>query len=155
MGMAVRAGTPVPDVSTVEAFKRALLAAKSIGYSASVSGDYLSNELFPRLGIADALRPKSRRIEVERVGRVVARGEIEIGFQQISELKPVEGITLVGPLPDEVQLISVFSAGVPVKSPVEQEARAFIAFLASDVAVEVIRKSGLEPIHAAAPMPAR
>ena len=91
MGMAVRAGAAVPDVSSVDAFKRALLDAKSVAYSASVSGVYLSTELFQQLGIADRVLPKARRIEGERVGAVVARGEAEVGFQQVSELLPVRG----------------------------------------------------------------
>ena len=102
IGMAVRAGAPKPDISTVEALKRTLLQAESIAYSASASGTYLSTDLFPRLGIADQIREKSQRIESERVGHVVARGDAEIGFQQISELLPIEGIEYVGPLPDEV-----------------------------------------------------
>ncbi len=114
IGMAVRAGTPKPDISSVDAFKRTLLQAKSIAYSASVSGRYLTTELFQRLGIADQVMPKSRRIEGERVGAVVARGEAEIGFQQVSELLPVPGINYVGPLPPEVQKVAVFSAGVTV-----------------------------------------
>ena len=89
IGMAVRAGAPKPDISSVEALKNTLLQAKSIAYSASVSGRYLSTELFQRLGIADQVMGKSRRIEGERVGDVVARGEAEIGFQQISELLPI------------------------------------------------------------------
>ena len=112
IGMAVRAGAPRPDIRTVEALKRTLLEAKSIAYSASASGTYLSTELFPRLGIADEIQEKSQRIEGERVGDVVARGDAEIGFQQISELLPIEGIDYVGPLPDEVQRVTVFSAGI-------------------------------------------
>jgi molybdate transport system substrate-binding protein len=95
IGMAVRSGAPKPDISTVEALRQTLLQAKSIAYSSSVSGTYLSTELFQRLGIADRVLPKSRRIERERVGAVVARGEAEIGFQQISELLPVPGIEYV------------------------------------------------------------
>ena len=113
IGMAVRAGASKPDISTVDALKRTLLQAKSIAYSASVSGDYLSTELLQRLGIADQVLSKCRRIEGgERVGSVVARGEAEIGFQQISELLPVPGIDHVTPLPPEGQKVSVFSAGV-------------------------------------------
>ena len=107
IGVAVRAGSPKPDISSVDALKRTLLQAKSIAYSSSVSGRYLSTELFQRLGIADQIMLKSRRIEGERVGAVVARGEAEIGFQQVSELLPVPGIDYVGPLPPEVQKVSV------------------------------------------------
>src|SRR5919106_1263779 len=117
IGMAVRAGAPKPDISTVDALRRTLLQAKSIAYSASVSGDYGSTELFQRLGIADHVASKSRRIEGgERVAAVVARGEAEIGFQQISELLPVDGIDFVGPLPPEVQLVTMVSAGVGAAS---------------------------------------
>jgi molybdate transport system substrate-binding protein len=146
IGMAVRAGAPKPDVRTVEGLKRALLQATSIAYSASVSGVYLSDELFPRLGIADQLKNKSRRIERERVGAVVARGEAEIGFQQISELLPIEGIDYVGPLPPEVQLVTVFSAGVTTAAKSPDAARALITFLASPESARVMSKSGLEPV---------
>ena len=146
IGMAVRAGSPKPDISSVDALKRALLQAKSIAYSASVSGLYLSTELFQRLGIADQIMPKSRRIEGERVGAVVARGEAEIGFQQTSELLPVPGIDYVGPLPPEVQRVSVFSAGVAVGAGDSDAAHALIGFLASPAAARAITKSGMEPM---------
>ena len=146
IGMAVRAGSPKPDISSVDALKRALLQAKSIAYSASVSGLYLSTELFQRLGIADQIMPKSRRIEGERVGAVVARGEAEIGFQQTSELLPVPGIDYVGPLPPEVQRVSVFSAGVAVGAGDSDAAHALIRFLASPAAARAITKSGMEPM---------
>jgi len=146
IGMAVRAGVPRPDISTVEALTRTLLQAKSIAYSASVSGEYLSKELFPRLGLSETLAPKSRRIAGERVGAVVARGEAEIGFQQISELLEVKGVDLVGPLPSAVQRITLVAAGVAAKSTDPAAARAFIRFLASPEAVETIRKTGLEPL---------
>jgi molybdate transport system substrate-binding protein len=146
IGMAVRAGAPTPDISTVDAFKRTLLQAKSIAYSASVSGVYLSTELFQRLGIADQVLPKSRRIEGERVGAVIARGDAEVGFQQISELLPVAGITLLGPLPDSVQRMTVFSAGVAVNATSRDRARALISFFSSPAAAAVIRKTGMEPV---------
>ena len=147
IGMAVRKGAPRPDISSVEALKRTLLEAKSIAYSASVSGAYLSTELFQRLGIADRVLPKSRRIEGgERVGAVVARGEAEVGFQQISELLPVEGIDFVGPLPAEVQLVTIFSAGVGAASAHPAVAKSFIDFLASPAAAATIRKTSLEPV---------
>jgi Asp-tRNA(Asn)/Glu-tRNA(Gln) amidotransferase A subunit family amidase/ABC-type molybdate transport system substrate-binding protein len=146
IGMAVRAGTPKPDISSIDALRRTLLEAKSIAYSASVSGDYLSTELFRRLGIADQVALKSRRIERERVGAVVARGEAEIGFQQISELLPIQGIDYVGPLPSEVQRVTVFSGGVATNAKNSDAASAFIRFLASPDAARSIAKSGLEPI---------
>jgi len=146
IGMAVRAGAPRPDISTVDALVRTLLQAKSIAYSASASGIYLSTELFPRLGIADQILGKSKRIESERVGTVVARGDAEIGFQQISELLPIQGIDYVGPLPPEVQKVTVFSAGVVVGANEPDAARALIQFLASPAVVPAITKSGLEPV---------
>ncbi len=147
IGMAVRAGAPMPDIGTVEALKRTLLQAKSIAYSASVSGRYLTTELYQRLGIAGQVTGKSRFIGGgERVGAVVARGEAEIGFQQISELLPVSGIAHITPLPPEVQKVSVFSAGVAASTRDADLASSVIGFLASPEAAPAIRKSGLEPI---------
>jgi molybdate transport system substrate-binding protein len=146
IGMAVRAGAPKPDLSTVEALKRTLLAAQSIAYSASVSGDYLTKELVQRLGIADQVLGKSRRIEGgERVGAVIARGEAEIGFQQMSELLPVPGIDHVTPLPAAVQKVSVFSAGVATSTGDAEAAQSVIRFLVSSETAAAIVKSGLEP----------
>jgi molybdate transport system substrate-binding protein len=150
IGMAVRAGAPKPDISSVDAFKRTLLEAKSIAFSTSASGVYLSNELFPRLGIADQIIGKSKRIEGEPVGAVVARGEAEIGFQQISELLSVPGIDFVGPLPAAIQKVTVFSAGIAVGAKEPEAARALIKFLTSPAAVPAITKSGLEPVTSAA-----
>jgi molybdate transport system substrate-binding protein len=147
IGMAVRAGAPKPDISTIDALKRMLLQAKSIAYSASVSGEYLTTELYHRLGIADQVLSKSRRIEGgERVGAVIARGEAEIGFQQMSELLPVPGIDHITPLPPEVQKVSTFSAGVAVSTADSQAAHALVKFLASPEAARAIKNSGLEPI---------
>ena len=147
IGMAVRAGAPKPDIGTVDALKRTLLQAKSIGYSASVSGEYLTTVLYQRLGIADQVMSKSRLVGGgERVGAVVARGEVQIGFQQISELLPVPGIDHVTPLPPEVQKVSVFSAGVALITKNSDAAHAIIRFLASSEAATAITNSGLEPI---------
>jgi molybdate transport system substrate-binding protein len=148
IGMAVKAGAIRPDIGSVEALKQTLLRAKSIAYSASVSGDYLSTELFQRLGIADRVMSKSRRVEGERVGAVVARGEAEVGFQQISELLPVSGIDFVGPLPPEAQKVSVFSAGVAALTKNSAAARSLIRFLASPESAQAVIRSGLEPITA-------
>ena len=148
IGMAVRAGAAKPDIVSVEALRRTLLHAKSIAYSASVSGEYLTKELDPRLGITDEAMSKSRLIGGgERVGAVVARGEAEIGFQQISELMPVPGIAHVTPLPAEVQKVSVFSAGIAKSTTDAATARVVIKFLASPEAASAIIKSGLEPIE--------
>jgi molybdate transport system substrate-binding protein len=148
IGMAVRAGQPKPDISSVEALKRTLLEAKSIAYSASVSGVYLTTQLLQGLGIADEVAPKCRQAAAgERVGAVIARGGAEVGFQQISELLPIPGVAHVTPLPPEVQKVSVFSAGVPVNNTDSAAAYAVIKFLASPEASASITKSGLEPIE--------
>ena len=146
IGIAVRAGAPKPDISTLEALKRTLLAAKSIAYSDSASGVYVSTEMFKRLGIADLVASKAHMIPAEPVGQVVARGDAEIGFQQISELIPIKGIEIIGPLPPELQKYTIFSAGT-VKGAREPEAgRALIQFLASPAAAPAIEKSGMEPL---------
>jgi molybdate transport system substrate-binding protein len=147
IGMAVRTGTAKPTIATTGELRRTLLAAGSIAYSASVSGDYLSGELFDRLGVASEVRSKSRRIVGERVGAVVARGEAEIGFQQISELLPIPGIDYVGSLPPELQKVTVFSAGLAAGAVQPQRAAAFIDCLASPAAAAIIARSGLEPRH--------
>jgi len=141
---AVKAGAPKPDISSGEALKRAVLAAKSIVYSTGPSGIYLAG-LFQRMGIADELKPKIRQVQGEPAGAVVARGEAEIGFQQVSELLPVAGIDLLGPLPAEVQQITVFSAGLHVGAKEPDAARALIEFFTAPAAVPVIRKKGMEP----------
>lgn len=146
IGMAVRAGALKPDISSVNALRRTLLEAKSIAYSDSASGVYISTELFQRLGIAREVAGKSTMIPGEPVGAVVARGEAEIGFQQISELRPIAGIELVGPLPAEVQRITVYSAAVAASAREPEAAKALIAFLASPSAARAIENTGLEPI---------
>ena len=146
IGMVVRAGKPKPDISTVEALKATLLNAESIAYSDSASGDYLSKELFPRLKIAEKIQGKCKRIRVERVAAVVARGEAEIGFQQISELLPVPGVDFVGPLPDAAQGVTMFSAGAVVGAKEPAAAQALVRFLASPEATPVIKKTGLDPV---------
>ena len=146
IGVAVRAGSPKPDIGSVETFKRALLNAKSIAYSCSASGTYLSNELFPRLGIANQLIGKSKVVGNEPVGAVVARGEAEIALQQISELLPIPGIDFVAPLPAEIQKLTVFSAGIAAGAQQPDAARALIKFLSSPSAATAITKHALEPI---------
>ena len=147
IGMAVKAGAPRPDISTVEALKHTLLAAKSIAYSDSASGVYLSTELFPKLGVADQIKGKTRKIEADPVGGVVATGEFEIGFQQISELRPVKGIDIVGPLPPGAQRMTVFAAGIPATAAHPEAAKALIEWLASPAAYAAIKNSGLEPAN--------
>jgi molybdate transport system substrate-binding protein len=150
MGFAVREGSPDPKIRSADDLKRALLAAKGIGYSASESGKYYTGELVQRLGIADEVLPKSRLVGGgERVGAVIARGELDFGFQQMSELLPVPGIAHITPLPPELQKVSNFMAGIGANSPDKDAARRAIRFLASPAATAAIRNSGLEPVVAA------
>lgn len=145
IGMSVRKGTPKPDISNVEALKQTLLNAKSIAYSASASGVYLSTELFPRLGVAEQVKDKATKILSERVGAVVLRGDAEIGFQQVSELLPFKELDFVGPLPDEVQQRVFFSAGIATGARSPEAARHLIRFLAAPAAAPIIRSTGMEP----------
>jgi molybdate transport system substrate-binding protein len=145
IAMAVRAGAQKPDISTLEALKRTLLAAKSIAYSDSVSGVYVSTELLPRLGIADAIRSKCMKVD-GMVGPVIARGDAEIGFQQLSELLPIAGIDIVGPIPPEAQKITTFSGGVAANSKEPEIAKQFLQFLASPEAAAAIKKNGMQPV---------
>lgn len=148
IGLSVKSGAPKPDISTVEALKKTLMEAKSIAYSASASGTYLSEELFPKLDPSGQVMAKSKKIFSERVGTVVARGDAELGFQQVSELVPIEGLDFVGVLPDEVQRITVFSAGLAAGATEPEAAKALIACLGGANAAETIRKTGLDPIPA-------
>ena len=148
IAVAVKSGTPKPDISTPEALKRALLAVKTIAYSDSASGVYVSTEMFAKLGIAEEMKDKARKIPATPVGEIVAHGEAEIGFQQMSELKPVEGIDIVGPLPDALQKITIFSAGIASTSKEPEAGKALIKFLASPAARGEIVKSGMDPIAA-------
>ncbi len=149
IGMAVRAGAPVPAIGTVEEFKKTLLAAKSIAYSDSASGVYIGNTLFHRLGLAEQLAARSHMIPADPVGGVVAKGEAEIGFQQISELKPIAGITLVGKIPAELQLDTIYAAAIPTGSHEKAAAKQVIAYFASSAAAPIERNLGLDPIVAA------
>lgn len=146
IGVAVRAGAPKPDISSVDGLRAALLAAKSIAYSDSASGVYVENELFKRLGIEEQMKGKARMIPAEPVAAVVARGDAELGFQQISELLPVAGVEVVGPIPESVQKITIFAAGISTKAVSAKAGADLIAFLASAQAAPVIRKTGLDPI---------
>jgi molybdate transport system substrate-binding protein len=148
IGAAVKAGAPKPDISSPEALKRALLAAKSVAYSDSASGVYISTEMFQRLGIAEEMKQKAKKIPAEPVAGVVARGEAEIGFQQFSEMLPIAGVDIVGPLPPELQKVTVFSAGIATVSKEPEAGKALINFLASPAARDAIVKSGLEPLSA-------
>ncbi|MGJ4887595.1 substrate-binding domain-containing protein [Bradyrhizobium sp. HKCCYLRH3099] len=146
IGVAVKSGTPHPDISNADAVKRMLVAAKTIAYSDSASGVYVSTEMFDKLGIKDEMKGKARMIPATPVGEIVAQGEAEIGFQQISELKPVHGIDIVGPLPAGLQKITVFSAGIATNAKEPEAGKALIHFLGSPDARKVIAESGLDPI---------
>ncbi len=146
--MAVRDGTPRPDIGNVDAFVRVLRDAKAIAYSDSASGVYLQDTLFPKLDADGSIRGKSRMIPAEPVGRVVARGDADIGFQQKSELQPVKGIVLVGPIPAELQKTTTFVAGLSSNAKEPDAGRDLIRFLASRDAQPAIIKSGMEPVSA-------
>jgi molybdate transport system substrate-binding protein len=145
IGIAVRAGVPRPDIGTVEAFNGALVAAKSVAHShAGASGIYFA-DLINRLGLRSKLK---RIVVVEKgpVGRVVASGDAEIGVQQICELAPVPGIDIVGPLPDAIQKITVFAAGIPAATSDRKAALALLDFLVSPPARAAMKTGGLEPV---------
>jgi molybdate transport system substrate-binding protein len=150
IGMVVQAGSAKPDIGSVEAFRSTLLAAKSIAYSDSGSGTYLSTTLFARLGIADQIAAKSRKVRGppsgEPVAAVVARGEAEIGFQQVAELIHTPGITFVGAIPAELQPGFSFAGALTVAVAQPEAATALIRFLASPEAAPVITRAGLTPI---------
>ncbi len=146
--LAVKAGSVRPDISSVGAFTQALRNAKSIAYSDSASGVYLEVTLFPKLDPDGSIRAKSRMIPAEPVGRVVARGEAELGFQQRSELQPIQGITIVGPIPAEVQKSTTFVAGITSAAKEPGAANDFVRFLRSKDAQPAIIKSGMEPVSA-------
>jgi molybdate transport system substrate-binding protein len=146
IGAVVRAGAPHPDISTAAAFKTALENAKSIAYSDSASGVYIETVIYTKLGVGDAVKAKSRMIPADPVGEVVARGDAELGFQQLSELKPVKGIDLLGPIPAEVQKVTTFTAAIAASAKERAAGEALIQFLAAPEAVEAIRRSGMEPV---------
>ncbi len=144
IGVAVRAGAPKPDISSGDALKRAVLAAKSIVYSTGPSGIYLK-DLFERWGISDAIKSKVIIVKGEPAGAVAARGEAEIAFQQVCELLPVAGIDLVGPLSADIQKITTFSSAVHVNASQPAAAAELIRFLTAPAAAPVIRKAGMTP----------
>jgi molybdate transport system substrate-binding protein len=149
IGMVVRAGAARPDISTVDAFKRTLLAAKSVGYSDSASGTYLSTELFEKLGIHDQIARKSRKVRGppsgEPVAAVVARGEVEIGFQQVAELIHTAGVTYVGTIPAELQPGHSFAGAITANARQPDAALALLRYLSSPEAAPTVEKNGLTP----------
>ena len=148
IGVVVREGAPKPDISSVEAFKKALLNAKSVAYidpaSGGSSGIYLAG-LFEKLGIANDLKPKAKLINGGYVAEHIAKGEAEIGIHQISEIVPVKGVTLVGPLPEQIQNYTVYAAGVGATAPAGAAAAALIKTLSSPAAAAVLKSRGMAP----------
>jgi molybdate transport system substrate-binding protein len=144
IGVAVRKGAPKPDISTTDTYKKALLSAKSITYvDQGASGIYLK-ELFARIGIADAIKSKVK-LAPTMAADFIARGEAEIGMTQISEILPVAGADLVGPLPAEYQNYTDFASAVSSVAKQGEAARAFLQFLKTPEAAKVMKANGLEP----------
>ena len=145
VGVAVRRGAPRPDISTPDKFKSALLAAKSVAHSKTGASGLYFVSLTERLGIADAIKAKAVVID-GIVGALAARGEAEIAVQQVSELMQAEGVDIVGRLPNELQSVTVFSAGVFTASTQARLVNAFVADLASPAHAALIRRNGMEPV---------
>jgi molybdate transport system substrate-binding protein len=145
IGVAVRKGLPKPDISSSEAIKNAVLAAKSVAYSSGRSGFYLAN-LFQKMGITDQIKDKVKQPPSGvQVGQLLARGEADLGFQQVSELLHVKGIDYLGPLPAEIQEITLYSAGLHSASKVPEAGKALMQFLSGPKAGTIIKKIGMEP----------
>jgi len=144
VAVAVKAGAPRPDLSSEEAVKRAVLAAPTLGYSTGPSGVALG-KLFERWGIAEQIAPRIVQAPPGvPVGSLVARGDVALGFQQLSELMHLDGIAVVGPLPDEIQIVTTFSAGICTGSTRPEAARALLAFMASPEVDPIKQRSGME-----------
>jgi molybdate transport system substrate-binding protein len=148
VGVVVKEGAAKPDIGSVDAFKRALLAAKSVAYidpaAGGSSGIYVAG-LLDKLGIAAEIKPKAKLIPGGAVAEHVARGEAELGIHQISEILPVKGVTLVGPLPAEIQNYTVYAAGLGAQAKESDAARALIKALTGPAAAEVLKSKGMEP----------
>jgi molybdate transport system substrate-binding protein len=148
VGVVVKDGAPRPDISTVEAFKKTLLAAKSVAYidpaAGGSSGIYVS-DLLDKLGVAAQVKPKAVLIHGGAVAEHIAKGEAEVGIHQISEILPVPGITLVGPLPREIQNFTTYAAGLGAKAKEAEAAKALIKAFASSGIVDIIKSKGMEP----------
>lgn len=148
VGVMVKEGAPKPDVSTVDAFKRALIAAKTVAYidpaSGGSSGIYL-DKLFERLGIADQIRPKARLKKGGYVADFIVSGEAELGLHQISEIVPAKGVTLVGPLPKEIQNTTTYAAGLSASARDKDASAALIKWLSGPAAAAVLKSKGMEP----------
>ncbi|MHC3822177.1 substrate-binding domain-containing protein [Pseudomonas sp. G3-19] len=146
IGLVVREGAPKPDISSVESLKKTLLDAKSVAYSDSASGVYIEKELFNKLGVEDQLKPKAKMVPKVPVGSVVATGDYQLGFQQVSELLPVPGVTFVGKIPESVQSVTRFAAGIPVGAQHPKEAKALLNYLAAPAAQADVQATGLDSV---------
>ncbi len=145
VGAAVPKGAPKPDISTTEALKKTLLAAKSIGYSTGTSGVYMIS-LFEKLGLMDQVKPKLKQTPTGVfVGTIIANREVEVGFQQVSEVGNFPGVDYIGPLPADVQQMTVFSSGIVVDAKEAEPARTLVKFLTTPEAGAAFRKRGMEP----------
>jgi molybdate transport system substrate-binding protein len=145
VGVAVRAGLPKPDISSSEAIKRAVLEAKSVAFSSGPSGFYIA-DLLKKMGIADQIKNKVKQTPSGvQVAELLARGEADLGFQQVSELLHANGIIYLGPLPPDIQHITVFSAGLHTAAPAADAAKSLVKFLTAPEAGPSIRKTGMEP----------
>ena len=146
IGMVVREGAAKPDISSVDGLKKTLLDAQSVAYSDSASGVYIEQQLFKKLGIEDQLKPKAKMIARIPVGSVVATGDYQLGFQQVSELLPVPGVSFVAKIPESVQSVTRFAAGIPVKAEHPEEAKALLAYLAAPAAQADVQATGLDSV---------
>lgn len=146
IGLVVREGAPKPDISSVESLKKTLLDATSVAYSDSASGVYIEKELFNKLGVEDQLKPKAKMVPKVPVGSVVATGDYQLGFQQVSELLPVPGVSFVGKIPESVQSVTRFAAGIPVGAQHPKEAKALLDYLAAPAAQADVQATGLDSV---------
>jgi molybdate transport system substrate-binding protein len=148
VGVVVKEGAPKPDISSVDAFKKTLLAAKSVAYidpaAGGSSGIYVAG-LLDKLGIAADVKPKAKLIPGGAVAEHIARGEAEIGIHQISEILPVKGITLIGPLPADIQNYTVYAAGLGANGKESEAAKALLKTLSGPGAADVLKSKGMEP----------
>lgn len=146
---AVAHGAPHPDIGTVDAFREALLKARSVAYSDSASGEYIKTRLLDRLGIREQMQGKARQIPATPVGEMVRQGEADFGCQQKSELMAVPGIDILGLIPQEIQLDTEFSAAIVAGSPRQAQSRQLLQFLSAPDQAEAIRQTGLDPVSKA------
>jgi len=144
---AVKSGTKKYDISTVDNLRKTLLEVKSFAYSDSASGEYIKIQLLNKLGIFDQMQGKARKIPATPVGEIVANGDAEFGCQQRSEIMAVKGIDMVGLLPKEVQLNTIFSAAVVQTSKIPKEAGDFLKYISSPLHADKIRATGLDPLN--------